>query len=36
MPNMNTSHTFTVPEAHKYEQYTKGLQVNEYLTSDAT
>ena len=36
MPDMNTSHTFTMPEAYKYKQYINGLRVNEYLTSDPT
>ena len=36
MPDMNTSHTFTVPEAHKYEQYINGLQGNKYLASAST
>ena len=34
MPDMNTSHTFTMPEAYKYKQYINGLWVNEYLASD--
>ena len=36
MPDMNTSHTFTMPEAYKYKQYINGLRVNEYLASDPT
>ena len=36
MPDMNTSHTFTMPEACKYKQYINGLRVNEYLASDPT
>ena len=36
MPDMNTSHTFTMPEAYKYKQQINGLQVNEYLASDPT
>ena len=28
MPDMNTSHSFTAPEARKYEQYINGLWVN--------
>ena len=36
MPDMDTSQTFTLPEAHKYKQYINGLQVNEYLASDPT
>lgn len=29
MPDMNTSHTFKMPESHQYEQQINSLQVNE-------